>query len=335
MPADERVWTDHDHTNGTSKEHFAGTLIRQTRFCRSNLDGRRVMGSMALALVASLGWGLSEFLGGATARRLPLVVVLIGSQLVGTLGAIPVVALHAQPLPHDADLLLGVLAGVAGTIELSLVYAALRRGPAVVIAPIAAVGAAIPAAVGLLTGDALTVGIAAGMAAALAGSAVVAWTPPDDRGSRRDTVFAAATAAGAAIGTGTMFILFEPASAVDPYWAAAALRVGGFVSCVVLVAVLFTRRATTPGDPDPRAWTLTAPLLLTVVAIGAADLAADVAFAGALSSGSLSIVSVLASLYTVVTVALGVLVLRERPGRIGLAGAALASAGVAILAATG
>jgi drug/metabolite transporter (DMT)-like permease len=51
-------------------------------------------------------------------------------------------------------------------------------------------------------------------------------------------------------------------------------------------------------------------------------------------SGPLSIVAVIASLYPVSTIALGMIALRERLSRIHLAGAALAGVGVAILAAS-
>ena len=60
-----------------------------------------------------------------------------------------------------------------------------------------------------------------------------------------------------------------------------------------------------------------------LVALGPADRRAR---------GALSIVAVLSSLYPVTTIALGAVVLRERPRRVQLAGAALACLGVAVLA---
>jgi drug/metabolite transporter (DMT)-like permease len=79
---------------------------------------------------------------------------------------------------------------------------------------------------------------------------------------------------------------------------------------------------------------VTRGVAFATAAIGAADVAADVAYSNASRSGPLSIVAVIASLYPVSTIALGMIALRERPPRIQLAGATLAGAGVAILAAS-
>ena len=79
-------------------------------------------------------------------------------------------------------------------------------------------------------------------------------------------------------------------------------------------------------------------MTVTIAVIGISDGAADTAFANAARGGGLSVVSVLvsvlASLYPVTTIALGAVALRERPAPVRLAGAALACAGVAILVAT-
>ena len=71
-----------------------------------------------------------------------------------------------------------------------------------------------------------------------------------------------------------------------------------------------------------------------ITAIGLSDVAADTAFANATHGGALSVVSVLASLYPVTTIALGAVALRERPAGIQLGGAALACVGAALLVAT-
>ena len=69
-----------------------------------------------------------------------------------------------------------------------------------------------------------------------------------------------------------------------------------------------------------------------IAAVGISDAGADAAFANATRHGALSIVAVLSSLYPVTTIALGAVVLRQRPRRVQLAGAALACLGVAMLA---
>ena len=66
---------------------------------------------------------------------------------------------------------------------------------------------------------------------------------------------------------------------------------------------------------------------------GALDAAANLLFAAGSQRGLVSVVAVLASLYPVVTVALAATLLHERLGRLQAAGAAIALAGVAMIAA--
>jgi drug/metabolite transporter (DMT)-like permease len=70
---------------------------------------------------------------------------------------------------------------------------------------------------------------------------------------------------------------------------------------------------------------------LALAAIGLFDVAANVALAVALNEGLVSIVSVLSSLFPVVTVALAIVVLRERVSRAQGLGAAAALGGVALI----
>ena len=67
--------------------------------------------------------------------------------------------------------------------------------------------------------------------------------------------------------------------------------------------------------------------------IGIGDMLGNLLFAAASTSGLVSITSVLASLYPIVTVVLARLVLRERVARSQEAGIALTLAGVALISA--
>jgi drug/metabolite transporter (DMT)-like permease len=74
--------------------------------------------------------------------------------------------------------------------------------------------------------------------------------------------------------------------------------------------------------------------LATIACIGLADTGGNALFAAAAAEqGLVSIVSVLASLYPVVTVALARIYLRERVGRVQEAGAAATLAGVVLVSA--
>src|ERR671928_143387 len=52
---------------------------------------------MGLALGAALSWGVSDFLGGVTSRRLPLLWVLFFTQAVGLAIALPIALLRTTP----------------------------------------------------------------------------------------------------------------------------------------------------------------------------------------------------------------------------------------------
>ncbi len=284
------------------------------------------MSSLLLALVASAGWGVSDFLGGVAAGRARVLIVLAGSQVAGLLAFAPVLLAHAPTAPRDGRLLYAVLAGGTGIAELALIYVALERGSSVVMAPIAALGAVVPVVVGLASGDRLDLLIASGIACALVGAAAAAVAPGAQRSTSHAALIGSAIAGGAAICTGAGLLLVDAASAADPWWAIGSLHVSGTVVAVTVLVVASRRSLLVVPSHVP--WRLA----LAIAAIGLTDVAAGIAYATATRSGSLSEVSVLASLYPVVTIALGVLTCGERPGRVQFAGALLALTGVAILA---
>jgi drug/metabolite transporter (DMT)-like permease len=286
------------------------------------------MTDVVLALVASTGWGVSDFLGGVATCRSRLLLVLAGSQVAGLLAFAPVLLVHGTAMPADARLLYAVAAGFVGVIELALIYVALEHGRALVMAPIAALSAVVPVVVGIATGDRIDLLIASGIACALAGAAAAAFVPAGERRPARDALLAAAIAVGAALCTGAGFVLVNAASQADPWWAIGGVHASGTVAALTVLAV--TARAGHPRAPSRVPWRVA----LAICAVGLSDVGAGVAYANATRGGSLSVVAVLSSLYPVVTIALGVAALGERPARVQLAGAALSLVGVAILAAS-
>jgi len=282
------------------------------------------MTAVLLALVASVAWGTSDFLGGLKAKTVPLTTVLFVSQAVGLLAIALMLALLDRPIPADEGLLLSLAAGAAVVTGLGLLYLALARGPVIVVAPVAAAGATIPVAVGLLGGDPVSAPIAAGLACALLGSLAAAYEPRPDETSDRIAA-GALLAIGAAIAIGVFLTLFDAASEADPYWATGGTRVAGWLTALAFLGVSGPRSAALRGSP-PAA-------MPALAAIGICSVIADGAFATASRQGDLSIVSVLASLYPVVTVVLAFILLCERVRGPQLVGVALAFTGIALLAA--
>jgi len=125
----------------------------------------------------------------------------------------------------------------------------------------------------------------------------------------------------AAIGFGGYFVPMHAAGAADFWWASLIFRATALL--LVVAAVAITR-------PSVR---VTLPDLAFVSAVGFGDLLGNVLFAASAGHGLLSVTSVLASLYPIVTVALARVVLRERVDRGQQAGVVATLAGVAMISA--
>ena len=251
-------------------------------------------------------------------RRLPVFPVTVLSQAAGF--AALVVAVLVRGSVGEKSFLLGLLAGVGGGAGLAAFYQALALGTMSIVSPIVACGAVVPFALSLATGE-RPAGIAVAGAVLALGGAVLA-SVEERRSASAERAQAIALAFAAAIALG-LFVYFlglgsREGDALSTLFGA---RVG---SLAVLVALSLVGRA---PFTVPRRW------LLPVFAVGLADVSANALFAFASTHGLLALVSVLGSLYPVVTVLLAHVVLGERLTRPQQAGIAAAIVGVAAIAA--
>lgn len=271
--------------------------------------------AVALALLSSLLWGWSDFLGGTLARRLPAVTVVALSQTVALVTLIPLVAVAGDA---PSSLVPGLLAGLAGAVGLGAFYAALAAGTMGVVAPIAATGAALPVVVGLARGEQPSAVQVAGIVLALAG-VVLASGPELSGGAPRRPLLLAVLAAAC---FGTVMVLLAKGSE-GPSGAVLVTMLALRVAQVGVVAPLALRRGLGPG------WRAALPLL---VVVGLVDVAANACFGYASRSGLLSVVAVLGSLYPVVTVLLARRLHAERLARLQVVGVTGTLFGVVLLA---
>jgi drug/metabolite transporter (DMT)-like permease len=286
------------------------------------------MMAIPLAAVAALGWGVSDFLGGAAQdRRTPVFSVVAIAELIGVVLLVPVVAARGLP-PADPRLLLACVAGLGVTLELSLIYAALSAGAAFITAPVGALGTALAVGAGLLGGDPLTAAIAAGLALAVGGGALSAGAGTDDGHGRLSAGRSVAVCAGAAIGVASGLVALHGAGQVDPYWTVAIEHLTTAVSsgAIAVAVVRRDRRGTARLLPTRDRWRA-----LTVIALTGTG--GDVAYTAASRGGALSIVSAIASMYPIATVALGGALAHRRPTPPQAIGIGLALAGAALLGA--
>ena len=281
--------------------------------------------ALTLAFGASVAWGSADFLAGASCRRVALLAVLFVSQAVGLALVLPVASTLGGAVPAPSYLLLGLLAGAFNALALAALYRALAVGNMSIVAPIAACDAVIPLAFGVLTGDRLSGLEATGIALAVAG-VVLAARPRSSEADGvgepgRSNAEGIALALVAAICFGGFVVALDSASDGGFLWAVTLSRLSSVG--LIAMAVLTLRPSLDIGRGDA------APLL----AVGALDLGASALFAVATTTGLLSVVGVLGSLYPVITVILAGVVLHERAGGIQRLGTVGALAGAALIAA--
>lgn len=284
------------------------------------------MAAIALALVAAASYGVSNFVGPLLTRELPVVPILVLGQLLAFLVSVVVVVAAGEPVPGGGALLAGLIAGVGNALGVAGYYRAAELAPLSIVAPIASTAAVLPVILGLAMGDPLVASQFAGIVLAVAGVAMA--SRRESQGARP----AAATgrvrlgaAAGfallAALGFGTFLAGMAPAAEDGVFWAVAVSRASLLVLLVGGAAIIgLEQRVALSAAPK-------------AAIPGALLFVGTVAYSFATQEGLLSVVSVLGSLFPVVTVALALVVLKERLGRIQRVGVAATLVGVVLISA--
>jgi drug/metabolite transporter (DMT)-like permease len=275
------------------------------------------MAAIALALGASLSWGFADFFGPLKGRTLGTLRTLLYVQVSGLVVIAVIVAVRGRG-PAEWTSLLAIPAAVSGTLGLYAYYRGMAVGAMSVVAPIAGISAALPVVVGIVSGDRPSTLKIAGIACALAG-VYLASHEPGRTGSR--VAAGVGLALLAALGFGGYFPFMHAAGRADFWWASLFFRITS--TSVIAVTVGARRPALAVAVSD-------LPLLCFV---GFGDMFGNLLFAAASSRGLISIVSVLASLYPIVTVLLARAVLSERVARTQEGGVLLTLAGVALISA--
>ena len=275
---------------------------------------------IGLALLAAVGYGVSDFAGGLASRRVrPLTALLYGHPA----GAVLVAAL--LPLfPGSLDVasvVFAALAGLAGLLGFVLMYQLMASSPLKVVSPITALlAAATPIACGLLSGEHPRATAGLGIAFGLVAIPLISGSPNGEAAVlHRTKVLLLAFASGG--GFGLYFVLLAHAGgAASGLWPVMIARAS---STLVIIAI-----AARPGvvaTVNRRTGALAA-------CAGLLDASADVCFLFATRQGYLSLVSVITALYPAITVLLAVSFLRERAGWLPCAGLALSAVSLALIA---
>jgi drug/metabolite transporter (DMT)-like permease len=266
--------------------------------------------AIGLALASSLVYGVSDFLGGSKSRSVPLLTVLLISQTTALALLAAIVVVRGEGPPGGEFVVYAVLAGVSEAVGVATLYRGLAVGVMSIVAPVAATAPVVPVVAAIALGEPPAALQGAGIALGIAGIAIISLDPSGERSGdvRTSLLFGLLTA----LGFGGFLVALDGASEGGVPWALLVAR----ITTVAVFALAFVVRR--PPGGVRRAD------LPVLALIGALVVGADSMYAVASTKGLLSVVSVLSSLYPVVTIGLARCYLRERlrpHQRIGVAAA--------------
>jgi drug/metabolite transporter (DMT)-like permease len=274
--------------------------------------------AILLALSSAVMWGLADFLGGTTTRRLKVLAVVGISQAFGLLVMVIFAGVTRAWVTAWDDtgwIVWAVVASISGFLGLATFYSALATGTMGIVAPIAALGVVVPLVAGILAGEQPGTIKVIGVGVALVGI-VLASGPELSGGAPMRPVILALVSA---VLLGTSLLGVARGSESNVTMTMLGMRV---LTVSILVVVALSVRSVGGAQVS---------MLPILAVVGFFDVGANVAFGYASTLGLLSIVSVLGSLYPVTTVLLARFVHKERLRPVQIAGVAAALMGVALI----
>jgi drug/metabolite transporter (DMT)-like permease len=273
-------------------------------------------------LVSAIGYGVSDFVGGMASRRVAALRVVLVSYPVAMV-LLTLIAVTVGGKVSASAVMWGSLCGIGQAFGVWWFYAALGAGPISVVSPLTSVlVAGVPVGVGLALGERPAGLAVVGIVVALVAVVLVSREVRDeDSTPHRFTAKIAWLTVGSGLAFGMNFVLIAQAPVDAGLWPLVFARISA--STIVLLIALFTRNLMAPTG---------LPLRLALSA-GVLDTVSNVAMLLALQASLLSLASVLMALYPAATVALAMVVLKERATRWQAVGMVLALASVALIAA--
>ncbi|WP_072691499.1 EamA family transporter [Rhodococcus marinonascens] len=280
-----------------------------------------------LALVAAIGYGVSDFVGGVASRRVAALRVVIVSYPLSLLIVFAIAPFVGGTLT-PSSLLWGAASGIAGGVAVWWFYLALASGPMSVVSPLTAVlVAGIPVLIGLALGERPGLIAFVGIVVALAAVVLVSRESPDETagevaGGRvlRFTRTVALLTVGSGVAFALAFVALHEIGEEGGLWPLAISRAS---ATAVVWLVAFSSGHFVPPHGEP---------LRLAVYVSFLDVLANAAMLYAFQGGLLSLVSVIGALYPAATVLLAMVMLGERVSRVQQAGMLLALASVGMIA---
>jgi drug/metabolite transporter (DMT)-like permease len=260
-------------------------------------------------LLAALLWGGGDVLINRLTQFIGTSKSLVWTQLLSLLFWL--VYAVAIGFPKDAGINVWEIAAVCGVfhvVGLILTYRAFEIGTLSIVSPIASSFAVVTAVLAICSGEKPGFLKLAGAVALIIGVVVVTRA---SSGGGNATLKGVPEALGSAIGFGVMFWLIERATpTLGMAWPLVVLKI--MASGSAISAVLFSKKKeeteASPGGSRKEIWLLASGVALS-------DSLAWVAFIAGTRTSFTSVVTALASLFSVVTVVLAAILLKERLNR--------------------
>ena len=266
--------------------------------------------AVLLGIATALIYGFADFFGAIASRKHRPVLV---AGLAGWVGLAALLALtsvgvfHANYSPDSIRY--GLIGGVFSAFGLACLYQALAIGPISILSPLAAVtGAILPAVFGAtVLGEKFGTASWIAIVLVLFAIVLVAYHPEGSQ-TMRPNLRGIAFGLGAGIGIGVVLVVLHLAPSRDGVAAITLMRaMNASLLGLVLLGQLVAGKAKLREFSD-----ISVSMWLTISATGVFDAGANLLFVLASGLGSLTVVSVLTSLYPLGTILLARLVLKER-----------------------
>lgn len=256
--------------------------------------------------MAAVGYGVSDFVGGAASRRVTALNFVVASYPLSLVIALLVAPFIAGSVTAPA-LVWGAASGVFGGFAVWWFYRALAAGPMSIVSPLTALlVAGVPVFVGLAAGERPGPLAYLGIVVALVAVVLVSRESQETVGGDEHPRFTPRVAwltVASGIAFAFTFVSLDQVPAGSGLWPLVMSRLAATV--VVWIAALAARQFA--GPPSF--------LYPHVVFVAVLDVVANAAMLYAFHGGMLSVVSVIGALYPAATVLLALVVLGERLGR--------------------
>ncbi len=272
-------------------------------------------------VLAAVLWGTSSIAAARSSRLVGAEVALAWVLLGGLAIALPAAAVAGLPHPSARAIAWAAVAAPSGVAGIYLTYAALRRGPVVLVMPITASQGWLVAVVAVALGEHLAVLAALGLTVVMLGMYAVMRRPGGAAGEVPHPTGAIALAALCAVVSALALYGSARAGAeLGAPWLLATFRVVGVLGFAVPVAA--SGRLRRPGRATR-----------FVLFAALADAGAFASYVVGATHGSVAVPAVISSQFAAVAVVIGFLTMGERLTRAQLVGMVAILGGVALVTA--